>query len=396
MTISIALSTIIYIMVFLFPGIIFRKAFFSGKFNNKFESGNQFERFLWNILTSIICIITFTITHSYINYFFDDILKFDLTGNDILETFICLYESKFPNYLRSSKNFITITKVIFFLYVFSFSIGWLLFKIVTVYRLDKTFGILDFNPSWDNIVVSSKINNITHKNGDITFSNLDIKTKNGDLFTGKLHKLFYNKEGKVSTIALKDTFKFYTIKKTIENKKRINHIKYKTKQTDSYFIYHYQNEFEFIYKKRIKGNIFTINEEQIENISITYVKINNVYKKVAKQLTRILVILMFVFSLIIFTNAFWNFEIISFSNEKKRVLFSIITNVILFILISFMISIPNKVKNKTNSKSIVGDFLMIIFFASYYLYIFDKVPFWGSLVLSLIIFLLLPKNKKEN
>ena len=62
MEFNIALNTIVYLMIFLFPGIIFRKFLFIREYSKEFDKGNLFERFIWTILTSIgILIVTFSI-----------------------------------------------------------------------------------------------------------------------------------------------------------------------------------------------------------------------------------------------------------------------------------------------------------------------------------------------
>ena len=94
MNINIAFSTIIYIMVFLFPGILFRRAFFSGDFNKQFESGNAFERILWNMLVSMIMLVMHSLSIQTYNSIFYNVIDFGLKNEDIADTFICLYENK--------------------------------------------------------------------------------------------------------------------------------------------------------------------------------------------------------------------------------------------------------------------------------------------------------------
>ena len=44
MEFNIALNTIVYLMVFIFPGMIFRKFYYIREYSKEFDKGNLFER----------------------------------------------------------------------------------------------------------------------------------------------------------------------------------------------------------------------------------------------------------------------------------------------------------------------------------------------------------------
>ena len=54
MEFNIALNTIVYLVVFIFPGIIFRKFYYIREYSKEFDKGNLFERSVFTVLTSVI------------------------------------------------------------------------------------------------------------------------------------------------------------------------------------------------------------------------------------------------------------------------------------------------------------------------------------------------------
>src|SRR5690606_13303648 len=127
-----------------------------------------------------------------------------------------------------------------------------------------------FQNNWDYLTISNRQNNTNHSLGDIYSTKVDIKTKYNQLFTGKLHEILFDKEGKMEAIAIQETYKFYKLnpEKDSEKIKSLKNIVNKTYN----FIIHIDTPSSFVYKKRVKGEIFTILNSEIENISITYLK----------------------------------------------------------------------------------------------------------------------------
>lgn len=74
-----------------------------------------------------------------------------------------------------------------------------------------------------------------------------------------------------------------TLNKSTEINK-INEIKLEIENKNPFYIEHIETNNEYIYKKRIKGNIFTIFNQEVENISITYIKISHLYERFQKYL----------------------------------------------------------------------------------------------------------------
>lgn len=383
-------------MVFLFPGILFRRSFFSGNFTNHFESGNPLERFLWNMLTSVFVLTVFTICLGFLSDLSNNLIGFDVKSSDILEVFICLYENKFPIYLNNYFEIKNVLKLLGSIYFTSIALGILFNKIIFIFKLDKTFKSLDFNRNWDNLVASNKFNNISHKHGDITITDIDIKTKENELFTGRFHNIIYNKDGNVYSISLTKTYKYYKIDKTLDGYENlISEIKKRIKKDPEFTMYHSESKNDFIYRKRIKGNVFVILADKIENISITYVKIGNVYDKISNYIQKFTVLSILLISLFIFSNAFWDFHIFNFSSENKRITFSIVTPLIILSLYNIFSSIIKSVLNKEKYKSYKADFWILFILLIPNLYIYNILNFGVVLTILLVALTVIPNNKEK-
>ncbi|WP_163408663.1 hypothetical protein [Flavobacterium ajazii] len=394
MNINIAFNTIIYIMVFLFPGILFRRAFFSGDFNKHFESGNTFERLLWNMLTSILMLVAFCLSIHFCNLLLPFKIEFDLKTSDITDTFICIYENKLPTLFISETRIIQTISLLFSIYSFSILLGYFSNRIIFYLGLEKRFSVFQFQNNWHYLTNSNKQNNITHSIKDIYYTKVDIKTKAEELFTGKLHVISYDKEGKIEAITLQEAYKFYRL--TIANDLgKINEIKQALSDNDPHIIFHSETSNNFIYRKRIKGDLFTIFNNDLENISITYIKISNFYEKFQKTVKTILSIIILTATIFSISYAIWDFKLIPFSSYYKRLTFCITSPLILILLILFLISIfdrklliENRKKYKTQIKEI---FCILILLSLPYLYIFDIVRFIFTLIIIIIYLSVLGK-----
>jgi len=392
MNLNIALNTIIYIMVFLFPGILFRRAFFSGKFNKHFDSGNSFERILWNLLFSLICIFFFTIFINIVNYYSANSLNhlLILSSQDILDNFVLVYENKFPKILKDTKSLSEIFYILASLYAFSGILGYFLQRIIFIFGLEKRYSIFKFQNSWDYLTISNKQNNVNHKLGDIFYTKVDIKTKSGDLFTGKLHDIILDKESKIDAYALQETYKFVTLNKENDSIK-INQIRSEIEAgTNPFLVEHLETSTEYIYKKRIKGNIFSVFNEQIENVSITYIKISHLnerFQKYVGYFVSTIILLTVVFSI---SYAIWDYHIIDFKTVYKRIGFCIMLPINLIFIVLFLIEIfsHKKKEKKEYFIDIKNAFLILLYSCLPYLYIFDYVKFY-ILILIMILGLIL-------
>lgn len=388
-------------MVFLFPGILFRRAFFSGNYNKHFDSGNSFERLLWNMLASILMLASFCIFLHLFNVYSPLKLHFNLKVDDITDTFMCMYENKLPTIFSSEKQIIHTANLLFSLYFFSFTIGIFLNKIVFFLGLEKRFTALQFQNRWHYLTNSTKQNNLNHSIGDIFYTKVDLKNSKDELFTGKLHDILHDKEGKVEAITIQEAYKFYKLDVKTENSK-INLIKKEINEHNPQLILHAETVDLFVYRKRIKGDLFTIFNNDLENISITYIKISNFYRKFHKYLKIVFSIIMLVAAIFSLSYSIWDFQLFAFESYYKRLLFCIISPFVLGVALLTILSIFKlelfRDQKKRYFQEILHAILILTLLSIPYLYTFNIVKgFYAVLifiVFMIVISMILPQKQK--
>lgn len=366
-------------MVFLFPGILFRRSFFSGKFHKHFDSGNGFERILWSLLLSIASLFLFCCFITIVNGSTHDSLGrlLNIGENDILSVFEEVYKNNFPKSFKNKNALQEIFYILASLYVFSALAGLSLNRIVFIFGLEKKYPVLKFQNNWDYITVSNKNNNTNHKAGDVCYTKVDIKTNDGQLFTGRLHEIILDKEGKIEAITVQEAYKFYKLSKSDESDK-IEEIKAQISETNPLLFEHAETADLYIYRKRIKGNLFTVFQEKIDNISITYVKISHIYETIQKAFKITVSVLISLSILFSISYGIWDYHIIPFATIFKRIGFCFmipITLISLILCIAEIVSPNQQTGNKKLWIRIRDSLLIFIYILLPYLYIFDYIKF---------------------
>lgn len=389
-------------MVFLFPGILFRRAFFSGEFNKHFESGNAFERLLWNMLTSILMLVLFCFIINTCNNSFIIKIEFGLKINDITDTFICIYENKLPTLFLSEIRITETIKLLLVIYSFCVITGYFANRMIFYLGLEKRFSIFKFQNSWNYLTNSNKQNNISHSFKDIYYTKVDIKTKNEELFTGKLHVISYDKESKIEAITLQEAYKFYKLS-TKDDSRKIKEIRKAISDNDPHIILHAVSKNNFIYRKRIKGDLFTIFNNDLENISITYIKISNFYEKFQNSLKKLFSISFLILSIVSISYTIWDFQLFEFENYVRRIIFCFISPLVYGIFILFLISLFDLKKLKQEPKKYLNEikdaFIILVLFLIPYLYVFNilKTKYIVIILFTyLLIFGSFLSTKKDN
>jgi|GEM_PF-568636 len=403
MNINIAFNTIIYIMVFFFPGFLFRSSFLSGKLNSNLDPGNSAERLLWNILLSVICIVAFC----FLGYSVDTYTNHNLTvfqsfkAEDIINNFRSMYENQLPSALNESHSIINVFIVLFNLYLFSAILGYTSQKIVFWTGLDKRLLVFRHHNNWKNLTKSTKRSNEYHQSGGIYYTTVDIKTKEKELFSGKLHDIILDKDGKIYAIAIQEAYKYYTLNKPGDDV-QIDLIREESASENNIdILFHSETDLKFIYKKRIKGSIFTVFQESIENISITHIKISHIFKKIQKAFRLFISLFKTTVNIFFFTYIVWDFGFIDFKSTTGRAIFCLslyfIVNIILMIVLNLFerSAIENEKKLTIKELSFI-----LLFFATPLLYSLDVISFIQSaaiiILLFIIAFIFIDPNKDNN
>ncbi|MCD8540107.1 MAG: hypothetical protein LRY55_10310 [Leadbetterella sp.] len=221
MNINIAFNTIIYIMVFLFPGILFRKGFFSGKFSRHFDYGSAFERIVWAMVFSFICIALFSTLYEYTGSYTKSIIKplQNIDSTIILQNLKEIYSNKTPSILEDKDHLVGVSTLFTVLYIFSFAFGLLCYWVVTFFEFDRRFSIFKYQNSWNYVLNSSRKSNLGHRFRSIYYTRLDILTKDKELFTGRLLDIVTDKDNKIDAFSIHDSYKFIRLNKSTDQDK---------------------------------------------------------------------------------------------------------------------------------------------------------------------------------
>ena len=117
MEFNIALHTIFYISIFIIPGILFRRFYFSGEFNKEFSQGNLMERFIWTIFSSIIVLFFSSLFFYFIRIVYDKQLLTAISYETIKEIFSILSRNDMPDtqqFFAIYKDFLILVLGIYF------------------------------------------------------------------------------------------------------------------------------------------------------------------------------------------------------------------------------------------------------------------------------------------
>ena len=292
MTLNIALNTIIIIMVFLFPGIIARKSFFSGPFKNRYESNSLVDKLSWNILCSLLALTVTSVIIQILfllNNFFKvidtTVYDIELKYSDLYKIFESLSNSKLPIQFAEFSNFTKYILYLLIVYFFSFCFGKILFYFVTKYNIERKFSIFQFRNHWEYLSKPNIYNfpDIDYsKNYDTQIDILVGEKDNKVLYRGYINKIIYDKENKIENIWLTNTIEFKRIYFDNEGFNDLDdEILFKKERIKKSIIHKLTNEY-VVYKKIIKGDIFVIPASDFKNLNITYIETD---KKIVDSIT---------------------------------------------------------------------------------------------------------------
>lgn len=345
MEINLALNTIIYIMIFIVPGILFRNSFYSREYSKEFYFGNLFERFVWTLFFGVLMLITC--------YFF--IYLFSLSGVNLIseisyETIQEVYENlhkeqskiKFPEkgvFDKKSGDFFII---IFILYTISGLLGFICNRIAIAFNFN-------FYNYW-HALFRGRLNKAP-KGFKYIYTEIDILTTDHIIYTGKIKNYHLSKnDTNIETIVIENT-----------SKKKME-----TKSTP------------YSSNRSIEGHNFCIHKDQIQNMNLSYIyeKRIGLLGKLINRIGILLYVMLLPFVFYIF------FSEISFLGDLLRKL--------LFISAIFMVVTPiadAMIGNTKISKDSIPVFITFGWLA-FWLYL-EKSVLWYIIILlmSLIIYI---------
>lgn len=383
MNLNIALNTIIYIMVFLFPGVLFRKFYFTAKHKSQFYQGQLFERFLTTIILSILCLFVYTLLFEYL---LSDILGLRLVNKIPYEDFLSLFKhlgkNEVPKILDEKDKFIDFIFLLFTVYVTAATFGTVSYKIIIFLGLDKNISFLRFNNEWDYLFSAPSKDIKKKKSGKIIYTNIDILTminSKETLYQGGLYKVLYDKDHDLEGLAIRNAQKFLVLDK-IDEIETINYINNSINNGELIYTKYRETSKLVTYIKAIDSDVFVINKNEIINYNILYLtkrrSPNVLYIKKAVLFTSILTTLPL--SVLIFVSL----EISYFDTFWKRLLFSLYT--------FFQLAIINGVINNIfiRRKEIISNLLIIGFTGVFYLWFFEFTSFIMTTIIGFILLVL--------
>lgn len=246
MEFNIALNTIVYLMVFIFPGILFRKFLFIREYSKEFDKGNLFERFIWILFTSITMLaLVSMLFYILINVFHYKLLSY-ISYTTIRDTFIELSANQLPDPKKEGvdikKIYFDFALLMFTVYFFSIIFGTVAY-FITKSKFIKGTGLLKYLNYYEDIVKGS---NEIRPDDTLTYGYTiaDVLVDTGDgskLYSGRVKNYYLASDSnRFQTIVLCEV------------------LRYKKVDTETITV-------------EIPGHNFLIEKDRILNINFTYV-----------------------------------------------------------------------------------------------------------------------------
>lgn len=312
MNFNIALSTIFYVMIFIFPGIIFRKFYFRGNFTSQFSKGNLFERFTLTMFFSIISALLSVSVLILLRYLFDIRFLDSVSYKTIIDVFNDIKQEKIPYSIKNgAMDFFLLMSLI---YVISMLLGAVMHSLVVGLKLDIKYPILKFNHPWHYIAKGKNIKELQNKK--YLYTNIDVLIDDGYkkvMISGVLLDIIQNpQDNKIEHILVKDCKKY----KFPEDYK-------KSKFPED-------GSFE---TKRIAGNMMSFPMDKVINFNLTHITRDRNYDNV-KRFLNIVLSVIFVIALLYLIISPWMERILFFeiNGVLKKVSFSISSVILLSVL----------------------------------------------------------------
>lgn len=209
MNYNIALSSFVYILIFIFPGVLFRKFYYNGPFTKQFNNGNLFERFIITLFLSVISLTASGLTILFLR----DVLKIPFLPSVSYESLYNALKPLQANNLPEPKDFSNIYKdfLILLLLIFSLSgiLGAFSYMIVTILKLDQKMNVFKFNDKW-HYHVKGKNSKIKSEKYLLTEVNVLVQDGNSDkvMYSGYLNDYTIDENNSIKSVLLEETHRY--------------------------------------------------------------------------------------------------------------------------------------------------------------------------------------------
>ncbi|MGP1500308.1 MAG: hypothetical protein ACTTJM_00785 [Bergeyella cardium] len=363
MNLNIALSTIFYIMIFIFPGIIFRKFYFRGNFTRQFSQGNLFERFILTLFFSTTSILLTVGTILFFRYILGIRFLNSISYETITTTFNNIKKDEIPPEIKD--NALAFFTIISLIYLISMIMGAVLHSIVVGLKIDIRYPLLKFNHPWHYIINGKIIKELSPKR--YLYTNVDVLINDGYkkvMFSGVLLDILQNpQDNKIEHILVKNCYKY----KFIDEK-----------------------EYSKYERKYIPGNIMCFSKENIINFNLTHITRDKNYENTKFYLSLLLKILFFIALLYVSISPWMQNMIFNINGILKKIIFSIISIIFLSLFLG-KINDELTTEKKNNQTEITwwGVFIYFLFLLGPFLWTIGYLIWWGILIYWIIIFIIL-------
>ena len=321
MEFNLALNTVIYIMIFIVPGFLFRSFFYRNEFAKEFYFGNLFERFIWTLFFSVLMLFVCFLLISFFLWCGIDLIP-QISYETIREIHYNIHQQSdiiLPDkatFFTKSGSFFTFITI---LWGQSILLGYILHNIAVIFNYN-------FYNYWYALLRGKK--NPIPKNFKYSYTQVDILTHNNALYQGMYKKHYLSKsDNDLETIFLE---------------------KVRKKEKGGSF-------------KAIPGHNFCVHKGDINNINLSYIYIKKDEKQ--RKLVRyfigiiIYLIIFLAFFLVIYTN-----QITALKTFRQKIIFFFSIFSILSILANTLLSF----KKPTKESVFIFLFFIWIAIASYF------------------------------
>lgn len=373
-------------MVFLFPGIIFRKFYFSGKFSKQFGQGNLLERFLWTLFCSIISLTLCSLLFYLINEKLEIEFFHNIDFAVVSKIFECLSTNKYPTAFTNQSQLFEIGLLLISTYCFSAISGFFCLRIVRLLTIDTKFSTLKFSNDWFYLTQAVKSNGVSRKFGDEYYTSIDIliiQKDKEELYTGVYKEFIFDKDHKVEHIVLSKAAKFITIEKKLENQNKIdsimNILRSESGGGQSTFLIHKQYDDKIVFKKNIVGHLLILPTNNASNINITYVKVSN---RVMTWKIQFLRILLLISNLLIFSLTVIPFLKINnqyYDSVGEKIVF-VLTTICVIVGLYTIIK-----KALLDNDKFLQDIALLLFVSIPYLWVYEILPGYVTIIVWIFV-----------
>lgn len=370
---NLALNSIFYILIFIFPGLLFRKFYFSGDFTKQFNQGNLMERLLWTLFFSALIITLSVLGFTFIEKHTNVKIQQYVSYENVKKLFETLSVNKLPEKDDVDKYFYkNYIYLILLIYFISCLIGFVAYKLIRLTNIDSYFPAFRFKNYWHYLIKSKKINGKKNSRNKYLYTNADVliecKEKT-ELYSGYVQNYFIDPlSNKLNCIILKDAYKFVSIEND-KNKDIEESIK---KQENIYEIHRVYSD-KTVYKKYIPGDILTLFDSRIININLTYVEqVVNL-----KQRKQVIVNLSYYIILTVIAITPWLIQHDLIFTIKRKIIISFVGYSILVSTKNYLLELLNLNNNPIGFKRY---FLGLMFFCIPFLWFFKILSAWWTII----------------